>query len=138
MTIAAVKTARAANSQGGAIAILACTYFRVNGIPCDIYSFGSPRVGNSAFSNFVNNQVGSHFRVTHTNDPVPNLPTSWFGWRHSGTEFWLSTGTSNTMAYELKDVVVCAGIDNNDCNGSTKSLDLLAHQTYFQNVQACL
>lgn len=125
------------HSLGGAVATIAGAYIRAAGIPCDIYSYGSPRVGNSKFVNFVNGQAGSHYRTTHTNDPVPRFPSEWLGYRHSGTEFWLSTGSATTTSYTLADVKACVGIENNNCNADSSNLVLTAHSYYFQKVSAC-
>ena len=39
-----------------------------------VYTFGEPRVGNTAFRNFYNNGSKVSWRLTHWRDPVPHLP----------------------------------------------------------------
>ena len=39
-------------------------------------SFGSPKVGNSAFVKAFRSLVGTSFRVVHGGDPIPTLPPS--------------------------------------------------------------
>ncbi|KAF8851752.1 alpha/beta-hydrolase [Acephala macrosclerotiorum] len=73
------------HSIGAAIATLAAELRNMNYI-IDTYTFGSPRVGNTAFANFVTNQslsLGNNYGMTHLNDPVPQLPTTWIGYQHT-------------------------------------------------------
>ncbi|CZR56512.1 related to Lipase [Phialocephala subalpina] len=146
-TLPAVKSAVAAyptyslvitgHSLGGAVATIAAAYLRVAGYPCDVYSYGSPRVGNEAFVNFMDAQAGSHYRVTHTTDPIPRYPAKLFGYRHTSPEFWLSTGTSTTVDYAVGDIEVCTGIANTDCNDGTSSVVTTPHSYYFEDISAC-
>ncbi|PTB69470.1 alpha/beta-hydrolase [Trichoderma citrinoviride] len=144
---AAVTQAAAANpafgivatghSLGGAVATLAATVLRTQGFPVDVYTYGSPRVGNDVYANFVTSQPGGEFRVTHVDDPVPRLPPLLLEYRHVSPEFWLSTGDGDTVSYTVADIEVCTGIDNADCNASTDGVDLTAHSFYFEKVSAC-
>ena len=146
-TMAAVKSAKAAypsysiiltgHSLGGAVATIAAAYLRKAGYACDIYSYGSPRVGNEAFVNFVDTQAGAHYRVTHTDDPIPRFPGRILGFYHTRPEFWLSTGSATTTSYALSDIRVCTGTTNNDCNAGTSSIGLTSHSYYFQDVSVC-
>ncbi|KAH6719651.1 lipase [Leptodontidium sp. MPI-SDFR-AT-0119] len=146
-TMAAVKKAKAAypsytivltgHSLGGAVATIAAAYLRKAGYPCDIYSYGSPRVGNEAFVNFVSAQAGAHYRVTHTDDPVPRYPGRILGFYHTSPEFWLSTGSAKTTSYALSDIKVCTGTTNGNCNAGTSSVLFTSHSYYFQDVSVC-
>lgn len=51
-----------------------------------LYTFGEPRVGNSAFSGSLHNASINVFRVTHFRDVVPHLPPSWIGFQHTTRE----------------------------------------------------
>ncbi|KAH6671205.1 lipase [Halenospora varia] len=115
------------HSLGGAVATIAGAYLRASGIPVDIYSYGSPRVGNTAFVN----------SVTHTDDFVPRYPGKLLGYRHTSPEFWLSTGDDTTTNYAISDIKVCQGISNTDCNDGTSSLSTTPHSYYFQDISAC-
>ena len=125
------------HSLGGAVATIAAAYLRAAGIPTNIVSFGSPRVGNKAFVEFVNAQAGTNYRVTHYNDPFTRYPGKFFGYRHTSPEIWLSTGNAEQVSYSLDQIKVCVGIDNTSCNDGTSSLDTTAHKYYFQRVSAC-
>ena len=56
----------------------------------DLYTFGSPRVGNQAWTDYINTILpqGWHQRVVHYNDVVPHLPMSEMGFNHCGDEVW--------------------------------------------------
>ncbi|KAI0883192.1 alpha/beta-hydrolase [Annulohypoxylon maeteangense] len=145
--LAALKKAVAANptykivftghSLGGAVATLAAGYARKQGYAADLYTYGSPRVGNKAFVSYVTNQTGSEYRVTHLDDPVPRLPPIILNYRHTSPEYWLSTGTSNTTSYTAADVQVCEGFSNTKCNAGTGGLDIAAHLHYFEAISGC-
>ncbi|OPB37243.1 extracellular lipase-like protein [Trichoderma guizhouense] len=143
----ALTQARAANpsfeivstghSLGGAVATLAASVLRTQGFAIDVYTFGSPRVGNDVYANFVTSQPGSEFRVTHFDDPVPRLPPIIFDYRHVSPEFWLSAGDGSNIDYTVAQIEVCTGIANVDCNAGTSGLDITAHSNYLRKVSAC-
>lgn len=146
-TTAALNQALAANpsfkiistghSLGAAVATLAAANLRAQGYAIDLYTYGSPRVGNDVFVNFVNSQPGGEFRVTHTDDPVPRLPPIIFDYRHITPEYWLSTGDDTTDSYTVSEIEVCTGIANVDCNAGTSGLDITAHRNYLEPISGC-
>lgn len=131
------------HSLGGAVGTIAAANLRAQGYPCDLYTFGSPRVGNEDFVNFVDSQEGNEFRVTHADDPVPRLPPSSFllgSYRHTTPEFWLTVPNPTNIsasAIGVTNFEVCEGIDNDACNGGTDGLNVDAHGFYFRNISAC-
>ncbi|KAM0283415.1 hypothetical protein ACHAQH_002538 [Verticillium albo-atrum] len=146
--IAAIKQARAANpsytvvatghSLGGAVATIAAAYLRAKeSIPVTLYTYGSPRVGNDYFANFVSAQAGAEYRVTHAADPVPRLPPIILGYRHTSVEYWLQGGASDFVDYTVSDIRVCEGIASISCNGGILGLDIDAHTYYLQDTSAC-
>ncbi|OLN86975.1 Lipase [Colletotrichum chlorophyti] len=145
--LASVKSAKAANpsytvvavghSLGGAVVTIAAADLRRSGYPTDIYTYGSPRVGNDAFANFVSKQAGAEYRITHIDDPVPRLPPILFGYRHTTPEYWLNGGNATTIDYGLSDIKVCEGDANTNCNGGTFGLNVDAHLYYFRRLGAC-
>lgn len=60
-----------------------------------LYHFGSPRVGNSEFSNDFNSYNISSFRVTHYYDIVPHVPEEFLGYKHIQNEIWYNKDNSN-------------------------------------------
>ena len=128
------------HSLGAALATLTAAHLRQRGIAVDAYLYGSPRVGNPAFAEFVNAQPGGRaYRVTHYDDPVPRLPGHLLGYAHIDTEFWLAAGDGRRTDYAPQDVLVCQGTYNKNCNSGTKvtSIDVDAHLYYLQPVNAC-
>jgi len=53
-----------------------------------LYTYGSPRVGDQAWSDYVMTIVPGYQRVTHYNDIVPHVPLTAMGFNHAGTEVW--------------------------------------------------
>lgn len=84
------------HSLGAAIATLASIdYARSDsGLPVVSLTLGSPRVGNSDFSDYAIRMVPNTIRWTHTIDPVVHLPPKLLGWRHKTREVWQNAQTS--------------------------------------------
>lgn len=59
------KAAVTGHSLGGAIATITATELRRLGNKVNLYTYGSPRVGNGAMAAFITG-AGNNFRVTHT------------------------------------------------------------------------
>lgn len=51
-------------------------------------TFGSPRVGNQVFSNWLQSRTSQSFRMTHNADPVPHLPPKMMNFHHVATEIF--------------------------------------------------
>ena len=139
---AAVKSAKAANptysigvtghSLGGAVATLAAAYLRKGGYTADLYTFGSPRVGNKAFAAFTTSQSGEEYRVTHDKDPVPRLPPIVANYRHTSPEWWLKVA-----APTVSQVKICTGYASISCNAGTLGLEFDDHTDYFGGIAGC-
>lgn len=129
------------HSIGGAVATLAAAELRSTGLKVDTYTFGSPRVGNTAFASFVTGtgQQGTNFRMTHENDPVPQLPPTWIGYQHTSPEFWLTGGNATSDVYGKEDVVVCEGLGSDGCNAGTGLVPIEgdAHNHYLGVITGC-
>jgi len=75
------------HSLGGAQAVLGAIDVKLAGYTLHLYTYGSPRVGNQNFVNFLNSEIdAANIRAEYLNDPVPNLPPITFGYHHGGTE----------------------------------------------------
>ncbi|KAK7915325.1 Lipase [Apiospora marii] len=142
------RIATTGHSLGAALATLSAAHLRqaMQGVPVDAYLYGSPRVGNPEFADFVNAQSsrtegrGSNtYRITHYDDPVPRLPGHLLGYAHLDTEFWLAPGGATKIDYTPADVKVCLGTYNQNCNSGTEfgDLDVKAHGYYLQKVSTC-
>ncbi|KAJ6440028.1 lipase [Purpureocillium lavendulum] len=125
------------HSLGGAVATLAGAYLRRQGLAADVYTFGSPRVGNDHFANWMTSQPGNQWRVTHRDDPVPRLPPIFIGYRHISPEYWLAGGRMDQNDYRIGDVKFCDGIANTGCNGGTFGLNIISHLHYLGETAGC-
>ncbi|KAK4223533.1 Alpha/Beta hydrolase protein [Podospora fimiseda] len=142
---ALVKQAKAANptyqvvatgySLGAAVSTIGAGYLRKDGIPVDLITYGSPRVGNNAFAKFITNQAGLEMRATHKDDPVARLPPIIFNYRHTSPEYWFDEGSDGIVTTD--EVKVCTGHANIACNGGTTGFDLTVHEFYFQGLVSC-
>lgn len=110
-----------------------CTLTRTShSYACDIYTVGSPRVGNLPFAKYVTAQTGAEYRATHYDDPVPRLPPIVLNYFHTSPEYWLAEGPSTRTNYTISEIEVCTGYANTTCNAGTTGLDGTAHEYYFQ------
>jgi triacylglycerol lipase len=78
------------HSLGGAMAAICAgrcrlSYIRSN--PRALYTFGSPRIGNRRYVNYVHLEA---YRWVNNNDVVARLPPAWLGYRHKGQEVYLN------------------------------------------------
>jgi len=87
------------HSLGGAMATICagrCYLSEIEAMPYALYTYGSPRVGDKRFVNFV--QL-NHTRWVNNNDIVTRVPPAWMGYRHAGREMYLdSSGQVREMA----------------------------------------
>jgi predicted lipase len=153
--VGAVNSARAAHpsyalvitghSLGAAVATITGAYFHSVRLNCDIYTYGSPRVGNAAFANYASSTShGSIYRITHLNDPVPQLPPggslAWLtNYYHTTPEYWLSDGSYDTVDYNCGNIQVCTGINPLECAESIAlwETNILSHAFYLCSISSC-
>ena len=77
------------HSLGGAMATICagrCFLSEIESLPYAVFTYGSPRVGDRRFVNFVEL---NHTRWVNNNDIVTRVPPVWMGYRHSGREMYL-------------------------------------------------
>lgn len=78
------------HSLGGAMATICagrCKLAEIPSNPKGLFTFGSPRVGNNRYINFV--QL-PHYRWVNNNDIVARVPPAWMGYKHSGRELYFN------------------------------------------------
>ena len=78
------------HSLGAAMATICagrCFLSHINSIPQQLFSYGSPRVGNNRYVNYV---TLDHFRYVNNNDIVTRVPPILLGYRHCGQEVYLN------------------------------------------------
>lgn len=79
------------HSLGGAMATICasrCHLSHISSNPRALYTFGSPRVGNRRYVDFVQLEA---FRWVNNNDIVTRVPPWWLGYRHKGQEVYLDS-----------------------------------------------
>jgi len=59
----------------------------------DLYTYGSPRVGNRAFARYAVGRLSS-WRMTNMRDPVPHLPLKVMDYYHLTREIWRKSNSS--------------------------------------------
>lgn len=110
-----------------------------------VYSYGAPRVGDSALSSWMTNVIwrsangnttrtGALFRVTHDRDPVPRFPPLFYGYRHPATEIFYYDDKNVT------DYKVCADTgrwENPRCSHGRLGYEMSDHKTYLGMCTEC-
>ena len=79
------------HSLGGAMATICagrCVLSHIDSSPSGLFTFGSPRVGDRRYVNYVKLD---HYRWVNNNDIVTRVPPTWMGYRHSGREMYLNS-----------------------------------------------
>jgi pimeloyl-ACP methyl ester carboxylesterase len=108
------------HSLGGAVATLAATYLRKADITADLYTYGSPRVGDVAFADAASAKgKGSTYRIVNKKDPVPHVPTIRMGYAHTTPEYWFPNGLGG-------EVKVCDGVQTLECSASIGATPILS------------
>lgn len=138
------------HSLGAAMALLGATSIKLKGYDPILINYGQPRVGNQAFATYINhlwfgngdgldiNKERRLYRVTHWNDIFVGLP-NYDGYTHSNGEVYIKNKYINPP---LKDVIACAGGENEKCYRSTFNLfdqiNLLQnHLAYIDYIGYC-
>lgn len=78
------------HSLGGAMATICagrCFLSEIKATPKALFTYGSPRVGDKQFVNFVKLDYS---RWVNNNDIVTRVPPAWMGYRHAGVEYYLN------------------------------------------------
>ena len=97
------------HSLGGALATLMASRLANRNksyVPIEIYTFGSPRVGNKKFVKALDKKDVTHHRFVNNNDCVPKLP--WFQvYHHHGDLYYIdydgNIHTTKSLTQTAKD-----------------------------------
>jgi feruloyl esterase len=87
------------------------------------YSLASPRTGNPGYAKHLSSlfpKLGTYYRITSTNDGVPQDLTIAEGYHHAGNEYWIQKEPPSTGAI----ITTCNGEEDPECNarfGKSKS-----------------
>ncbi|KAF9735429.1 hypothetical protein PMIN06_002587 [Paraphaeosphaeria minitans] len=123
------KIVTTGHSLGGAIATLAAADLRNAGYQVASYSFGAPRVSSATLAEYITAQPGGNYRITHWNDPVPNIPPVLLGFAHVSPEYYINR--PNGLAVRASDFRIYEGVVNLRGNAAWLVTDVLAHLWYF-------
>ena len=134
-----------AHSLGGAIATLAAADFRrwktYYAEKTELFTFGSPRIGNMKTAEFLTLQSTKSYRVTATDDPVPRLPWHKLGYFHMSPEYWIHDNLQHPSASDIKWVI---GYYNEAGNSGANadrithlSYNMESHRHYFGSISQC-
>lgn len=121
------------HSLGAAVAVHAVATFNRLKLASNIeeYSFGTPRDGNPAFSEWValiaKTNYGKTQRVVNAKDPVPHLPLEIMGFLHTPHETWMKDG-GVSPAINCNDY---PGHEDPDCSDSVIIPDVEDHLHYL-------
>lgn len=74
------------HSLGAAIATIVASRLDAD----ELYTFGSPRVGNKAFVDEIAKDKIKHYRFVNNNDVVTTVPFSFLGYKHSGVLIYIN------------------------------------------------
>eukprot|EP01083_Nonionella_stella_P175213 609506_1 len=110
-------------------------------VPQVVYTYGQPRVGNHEFARYYNSRIPIHYRVTHSHDPIPHLPSGWMGthsrYWHVAAEVFYQTDSNGSY-------VVCDGSgEDKQCSAMFwMDVNVLNHLEYMgydftKNYLAC-
>ena len=78
------------HSLGGAMATICagrCFLSHIASVPDQLFTFGSPRVGDKRYINYVKLD---HYRYVNNNDVVTRTPPVFLGYRHCGSEVYVN------------------------------------------------
>ncbi|CAG8038896.1 unnamed protein product [Penicillium salamii] len=128
----------AGHSLGGAVSTLAGTALRQKGFTLDIWTFGSPQVGNPELAQFITEQRKpvSVYRATNYRDGIPALPGRLLHYRHPSPEYWINQMSGHKVTTDVVEVI--EGIDNTSGNQDHHDFGLNDnHGWYFGNVSVC-
>jgi triacylglycerol lipase len=78
------------HSLGGAMAAICagrCRLSHIRSNPRALFTYGSPRIGNRRYVNYVQIET---YRWVNNNDIVTRVPPGWLGYRHKGKEIYLN------------------------------------------------
>ncbi|HEY9762487.1 MAG TPA: lipase family protein [Trichocoleus sp.] len=105
------------HSLGGALATLCAVDVQYNFSDkiqtIEVYTFGSPKVGNDGFRESFNRRVPNSYRFVHGMDIVPELPRWWQGgYQHVDKEFRIGQRFSlNFLSSRFKDHAIARYIE---------------------------
>lgn len=129
------------HSLGGALATIAAADFRHSSdwflMNTELFSYGSPRIGDFLAVRFLSEQSKKSYRVTASDDPIARLPLTSLGYMHTSPEYFIARNPNDPKP---EDVTVLTGYYNSHGDsGQDPSIfkDLNNHRHYFGRLPGC-
>ena len=125
------------HSLGAALATLAAGHFRKNEElreKTELYTFGSPRVGNKELADFLTTQSDLSYRVTYRADPVVRLPPHWTGYYHMSPEYWMR---EHGLDPSTDDFMALTGLHNKHGSSGQHAVNFHQHSEYLGEISRC-
>ena len=124
------------HSLGGALATVAAGALRSNGTKVDMYTYGAPKIGHPNTASYISQTtLGSNYRVTRKDDPVPRMPRLLAGYQYVSPEYHITS--SNDVPPTANDITVYTGISNTNGNEKDVGFGVGAHTHYFDHTSGC-
>jgi hypothetical protein len=115
------------HSLGAAMATLTTVDLMDSGVsPIRMFTFGSPRVGNTAFADWFSGKVGDRNRNTHYKDMVPHVPMHERFTHHSGEWYEDPSGLHQ-----------CSGNEDPNCSYQWNLTNIDDHMNYLGLYVGC-
>ena len=121
------KTIITGHSLGGALATLAIPdlFEEIKEIDY-LYTFGSPRIGNPDFADFISrlfSKRGYSARITHNQDLVPHFPKKFMGYKHVDNEIYYDE--------ESTSFLICRNDEEGCSNENFMNPSIKDHKNYM-------
>ena len=114
------------HSLGGALATVAVGALRSNRTKVDMHTYGAPKIGLLNTASYISQTtLGSNYRVTHKDDPVPRMPPLLAGYQHVSPEYYIVSG--NDVPPTAHDITVYTGIPSTNGNEKDVGFDVGTH-----------
>ncbi|KAJ9089631.1 hypothetical protein DSO57_1010791 [Entomophthora muscae] len=103
------------HSMGGTMAVLSTLAlqreFKIKWKRLSVYTYGQPRVGNTAFANYINSLPLRITRTVNKNDVVPHTPPRSATYTHHFAEIYLADNKSRICSLEYHEDPNCSGLN---------------------------
>lgn len=119
-----VKLVVTGHSLGGSLAILGTADLKsVFGAVDFTYTFGQPRVGNTAFADWFQSSHPNTFRLVDYADIVPHVPPSNLGFVHSNVQAWYQRGMQTYQICAAEAATCANSVGTTNFSTDDHSLD---------------
>jgi len=129
----------AGHSLGAAIATICasrCKLGRYQTVPIELYTYGSPRVGDRVF---INHTAVKHYRWVNNNDLVTRTPPTWLRYSHTGEEVYVGAdGKIDSIAAVSEGRTLWRGFVTGLMQGRFDLLSDHLMENYIKHIQGAI